>query len=232
MSLYFFIEVKDTDGNWHLVKWYSDRKIFDTNAPTKWDFQKAVTMNDGTELWENYEISTGLAWRDELGWARNFEGLSTCGYPSDISPELDKMLKENGELLKESRIKLGFEEEEYDYRRKYETLYLSDMYDVCEKKLGEWKERLKGHIKDEQLTDISDRLSIIEKLVRGKDVKEKKKEKADKEYEDTLEYYFDEYLSDVMALYRETNILHEKACSYTGDKWLGNENVRLIYYFD
>ena len=230
VSLYFFIEVKDADGNWHLVKWYSDRK-FDTEEPTEWDFQKEVEVN-GNKMFEYYEICPGLAWRDELGWSRGFEGLSIYSYPNDVSPELDEILKAHGEVVVNSRKKMGIEEKDYDYRKKYETIYLSDMYEACGKKMDEWQERLKAHIKDEQLTDISKRLDILEKLARGKEVKPYKKEKVEEGYEDSLEYYFDEYLSDVMALYRETHELHEKACMFTGSRWFSSENVRLIYYFD
>jgi hypothetical protein len=51
-------------------------------------------------------------------------------------------------------------------------------------------------------------------------------------YEDTLEYYFEDALEDIMALYRETNELKERACMFTGDRWLDSDKVRMIYYFD
>lgn len=231
VSLYFFIEVKDAEGKWHLVKWYSDRK-FDTAEPTKWDFQKKVDL-EGKSLFENYEACVGLAWRDELGWSRNFNGLPTYSYPQDISPELDEMLKAHGEIVTESRKKMGLTDDDFDYRKKYEMVYLRDMYGVCKEKKDEWIENLKKRIKDKQLAEISDRLDILEKLARNVEAKPYKKKKSeDGDYEDTVDYYFEEYLSDVMDLYRETNKLYEMACMFTGNRWLDSENVRLIYYFD
>ena len=117
VSLYFFIEVKDADGNWHLVKWYSDRR-FDTDEPTQWDLQKEVEVN-GRKMFENIEVCPGLAWRDELGWSRNSYDLSTYGYPTDISVELDELLKNLGEVYKKNRADFVMDVSDFDYKRKY-----------------------------------------------------------------------------------------------------------------
>lgn len=231
VSLYFFIEVKDADGNWHLAKWYSDRK-FDVDEPTEWDFQKEVEV-DGKKMFENIEVCPGLAWRDELGWARNGYDLITHNYPDDISNELDELLKSRGELYKKNRIDFGMDVSDYDYRRKYEVVYLSDLYDVCDKKKKEWIENLKNRMHDKQFDEIIGRLKVIESCSRGLDVKPYVPKKKDEEYyEDTLEYYFEDALEDIMALYRETNELKDRACMFTGDRWLDSDKVRLIYYFD
>ena len=231
VSLYFFIEVKDADGNWHLVKWYSDRK-FDVDEPTEWDFQKEVEVG-GKKMFENIEICPGLAWRDELGWARNGYDLITHNYPSDISNELDEHLKSRGELYKKNRIDFGMDVSDFDYKRRYEVVYLSDLYDVCDEKKKEWIENVKGRVRNKQFDEIIDRLKVIESCSRGLDVKPYAPKKKDEEYyEDTLEYYFEDALEDILALYRETNELKERACMFTGDRWLDSDNVRLIYYFD
>lgn len=231
VSLYFFIEVKDADGNWHLVKWYSDRK-FDTEEPTEWDFQKEVEVN-GNKMFENYEICPGLAWRDELGWYRNFGGLKSYKYPDDVSGELDELLKSHGELEKKNRYRFGMDVSDYDYKKKYECVYLSDMYDICGEKKKEWVSNIKKRMHDKEFNEIIDRLKIIESCSRGLDVKPyQPKKNEDDCYEDTLDYYFEEEIENIMALYRETHELHEKACTFTGDRWFDSKDVRIIYYFD
>ena len=230
VDIYFLIEVQDADGKWHLVKWYADGE-FDKEDPTEWDFEKVVDFN-GKRMVEKYEFWPGLAWRDEVGWARNFEGLNVYDYlPKDLSAELGDLITEHGERELKRRKPMYGEDHEYDYRRKYAHMYLSDMVEHSNKKFEEWKNRLKGKIKDEQLEEINKRLDNLEKITLGKTDKPVKQKKAEKEYEDTLDYYLDESLFDVIALKRENNEIYDKAANFTGNRWLDEDKVRVIYYF-
>lgn len=230
VDIYFFIEVKDADGKWHLVKWYSDGE-FDKDDPTEWDFEKVVDFN-GKRMVEKYEFWPGLAWRDELGWARNFESLKAYDLPDDISEELNAMIVEHGEKENENRALLYGEGYEHDYRKKYSAIYLSDMIEHVSSKHEEWKNRLKGCVKDEQLDEINKRIDNLEKIALGKTDKPLKQKKSEKEYEDTLEYYLDEYLFDINSLRMENEDIMEKVRMFTGNRWPKEDNIRVIYYFN
>lgn len=230
VDIYFFIEVKDADGKWHLVKWYADGE-FDKDDPTEWDFEKVVDFN-GKRMVEKYEFWPGLAWRDELGWARNFENLKVYDLPDDISEELNAMIVEHGEKEKENRSSLYGEWDEYDYRKKYSAIYLSDMMEHVSSKHEEWKNRLNGRVRDEQLDEINKRIDNLEKIALGKTDKPLKQKKTEKEYEDTLEYYLDEYLFDINSLRIENEDIMEKVRMFTGNIWFKEDDIRVIYYFN
>lgn len=231
VDIYFFIEVKDSDGNWHLVKWYSDGH-FDDKAPTEWDIEKSVEI-DGKKMVEKYEFWPGLSWRDEIGWARHWNSLHLSdGLPDDVSEELDAMLKQYGEKEREHHVKMfGEEDTNFDYKRKYGYIYLDEMYEHCSTKFEEWKDNLKKRVRDKQLDEINKRIDNLEKISLGKSDKPFKMKKVDEEYEDTVEYYFEDALEDILSLKRETNEVYLKACQFTDNKWFESKNVRVIYYF-
>lgn len=231
VDIYFFIEVKDSDGSWHLVKWYSDGH-FDDKAPTEWDIEKSVEI-DGKKMVEKYEFWPGLSWRDEIGWARHWDSLHTSdGLPDDVSEELDAMLKQYGEKEKEHHVKMfGAEDPNFDYKRKYGYIYLDEMYEHCSTKFEEWKGNLKKRVRDKQLDEINKRIDNLEKISLGKTDKPYKMKKVEEEYEDTVEYYFEDALEDILSLKRETNEVYFKACQFTDNNWFESKNVRVIYYF-
>lgn len=234
VDCYFLIEVKDADGKWHLVKWYTDEKFeeFDREY-SEYSFEKEAEI-DGTKHIVKHEIWTGLQWRDELSWTRGWGGESVCdGLPNDISEELDTLIKERWEKEKQRRIELyGNEESEYHYKTRFSYIYLNDMWDICEKKMKEWRDRLLERVRNIQLDEINEKLDDLKKLVQGKEVKAKKKKKDEDEYyEDTIEYYLDDYLEDVIHLRQETKMISTLAETFVGDRWLDSSNVRVIFYF-
>ena len=230
VNINFFIEVQDGDGKWHLVKWLADGE-FDKGEPTEWDFEKVIDFN-GKRMVEKYEFDPGLAWRDELGWARNWGEINVHGLPSDVSEELLQMIIEHGEREIERRKSMCNDENyTFDYKSQYSCVAFSDLTDIADKRFEEWKTRLKDKVRDEQLDEISARLDNIEKIGLGKTDKPFKKKKLEQEYEDTLEYYLDDALYDVYALKRENTKVYERACMFTGNRWFDGEKIRVIYYF-
>lgn len=231
VSINFFIEVKDDNGTWHLVKWIADGE-FDKEDPTEWDFEKVIDFN-GKRMVEKYEFCPGLAWRDELGWARNWGEANITGLPSDVSEELLQMIIEHGEREIERRKPMyGDENYTFNYKSQYSCIYYDELVEIANKRFEEWKERLKEKVRDTQLDEINRRLDNLEKITLGKSDKATKMKKSEKEYEDTLEYYLDEALFDVYALKRENTEIFERASMFTGDRWLENGKIRVIYYFD
>ena len=232
VSCYFLIEVKDADGKWHLVKWYTDEKFdkFEKDY-AEYSFEKEMEIG-GVKHIEKHEIWTGLQWRDELSWSRNFErNIATDGLPKDISEELDSLIKERWKKEEERRIELyGSEKSEYEYKTRFSYAYLNDMWDVCDQKMKTWKEGMQKHVKDDQLKEINEKLDDLKKLAQGKELKAKKKDKEEY-YEDTLDYYLDDYLEDVIQLRQETKMLATLAETFVGDSWLDPSNIRVIFYF-
>lgn len=231
VDISFFVEVRDDNGKWHLVKWFADGE-FDTGEPTEYDFEKVVDFN-GKRMVEKYEFCPGLAWRDELGWARGWGELDTNkGLPSDLSDELMEMIVEHGEREIERRKPLyGDKDYTFDYKSQYSYIVLADLFEHSDKKFEEWKERLKERVRDEQLDEINRRLDNLEKIALGKTDKAVKMKKTEKEYEDSVDYYLDDALFDVYALKREAGMIRDKAAMFTGDRWLDNSRIRVIYYF-
>lgn len=235
VSCYFLLEVKDHDEKWRLVKWYSNEPIenFDKENAI-YSFEKEAEVN-GKKVIEKHEIWTGLQWRDELSWRRNFDrDITSDSLPDDISEELKAMMEERWEQEKKSRIKLyGSSESDYIFKTRFKHTYLSDMWEVCDEKMKQWKESLLKRVRDGQLDEINEKLDIIKKIVQGEEVKTKKKKKNDSEfYEDTLEYCIDEHLEDVIQLQQETKMLSTIAEEFSGNRWIEPKNVRVYFYFD
>ena len=229
VDISFFIEVRDKEGKWHLVKWYADGE-FDTEEPTKYDFEKPVEIN-GRKMVEKYEFDPGLAWRDELGCYSRLEGMHTYSLPKDISPELDALITEHETFEREERIKWYGSDKDFNYRSKFSCIDFTDMADIAIKRFDEWKERTLKRVKDTQIEEITARIKHLESVIVSGEKTPFKAEHADDDYEDTIDYYFDDALFDVIALMKENREVFTKAWGFTGDKWFETKDIRVIYYF-
>lgn len=233
VDIYFFIEVQDKDGKWHLVKYYSDGEYFDKDEPTEWDFEKVIEVG-GKRMIEKYEMWPGLAWRDELSWSRAWNYSPTVdGLPKDVSDELKNLIIEHGEREKARRKPMYGDDYEYDYMKQYAYIGLDDMYKIQKEKFENWEKRLKEKVRDDQLEDLKKRISHIEKIALGKADKPLKVSKKNEDYcyEDTLEYLLEEDLFDILALKRETNEVYTIASNFSGNRWIDSEKIRVIYYY-
>lgn len=233
VSLYCYLEVKDKEGKWHLVKTFGNRKF--GNNPSEEDITASV-------LGEQYVITNewcpGLAWRDEL----YHNNLGSHGLPDDVSDELKEHLElqrlkdlENWKKSKEKGKAYGMEDwyMPENYYRKYSYALLEEMFDVCDQKERDWRKytiKRANELKDDE---INKKLDWIIKQLSDPEKKQKSfnGKKAEDDYQDTLDYFLDEYLwGEVVSLYRETWMLHNTACAYTGDDWFPATDVRVIYY--
>ena len=235
VDCYFFIEVKDAEGKWHLVKWYTDGNFDECTETDILHSFESNTEIDGQKYVVKRETWTGLQLRDELSWSRHWAQSSVIldKLPDDISPELDKLLKEKAERDIESRKKYHGEDYTFDYHRAYSHIYLNDLWEMCDNKMSEWRKAFIERVKDKQLEEINQRLEHLEKVCRnGEKTKAFNKKKVEEDYEDTVQYYLDEYLEEAIALRMEVKMLSTIAQCFTGDRWLHSENVRVIYYMD
>ena len=233
VNIYFYIEAKDAEGKWHLVKWYSNG-VFDKEDPVEGVDQERVVEIEGKRQIEHRETCPGLAWRDELGWNRDL-GSSRIfsGLPDDIDEELLGYLKK--EFDKEITSYKKYHSEEHDYEpkfgSKYGYIYLSDMFKICDEKREEWIKNIKERLRDAQLDEIHKSIKRLEKKIDGKTIKAPKNDEQHPSYDDLFDYYLGDAFWDVQSLYEETEELMEKARMFTGDRWFESENVRAIYYF-
>lgn len=229
VDLYFFIEVRDKEGKWHLVKWYADGE-FDKNDPTPYDFEKVIEIN-GKRMVEKYEFNPGLSWRDELGCYGRLEGFKTYSLPNDISEELDALINEHEVIEREEKIKWYGSDKDFNYRAKFYSIDFSDMSEIALKRFDEWKERTLKRVKDSQLEEINKRIEHLEKAIVNGEKTPFKPERIEEDYEDTIEYYFDDALFDVISLMKENREVFTKVSGFTGDRWVETKDIRVIYYF-
>jgi len=237
VSLYCYLEVKDKKGKWHLVKTFGNKKFDDS---PKDENEQEVSVG-GEEYRTTNEWSPGLAWRDELYHGVYHGEFGTKGLPGDISPELFELIEgerlsalENWKKSKEEGKIWGSESwyEQENYHGRYAYAILKDMFAICEEKEKEWRKTTIDRIKKLREDGITKKLDwIIEKLSNPeKKQKAINEEKEEGDYEETLNYYLDEWLWEVISLYRETWMLKDLAEAYTGDDWFDSKNVRVIYH--
>ena len=86
-------------------------------------------------------------------------------------------------------------------------------------------------MKDTQIEEITARIKHLESVIVSGEKTPFKAEHADDDYEDTIDYYFDDALFDVIALMKENREVFTKAWGFTGDKWFETKDIRVIYYF-
>lgn len=234
VSCYFFVEVQDAEGKWHLAKRYTD-ETFDTFDDGIYSFESETEI-DGKKYVVKREKWTGLQLRDELSWSRAWDRSNAIsGLPSDVSKELADFIKVYNEKAISDRKKL-YDNEHYtfDFAKQCSYMSINDLWDLCTKKEEQWKEGLLERIRNVQLEEINAKLDDIKNLIinKGVEVKHKAEDKEEEYYEDTLEYYLNEYLGDVIQLRVEVAALSEVAENFTGDKWLSPDKVRVIFYFN
>lgn len=228
ISLFCYMEISDANGKWHLVKSHRNN-IFNQTSENK------ETLSD--ELEEVVERHCGLSWRDEFTQNYNFR---TNALPKDLSEDLHDYLEKKrlNSLARwqESKSKGNSWGDDSWYQpenfyKKYSYISLDDMYDICEKKMSDWKEQVSKRLKDIKEDDIQKKLNWLIQERQGKNPPPIKTAVIKEEFEDTINYYLDEYLWDVIALYREVWELYILARTYSQDRYLPMSSVRIIYYF-
>lgn len=233
--LYCFIEVKDKEGKWNLVKWYTDEK-FDKFEPNELynNFEREVEIN-GSKAIEKIELWPGYSWRDELSWCRGWGRPEILdGLPKDISEELNERLTRYAEAYKAHCLGLGYSEEHFEnWARRYSHIYLSDMREICEEKMKRWRENTVKAMRDAQFDTISKKLDKIEKIAAGKEVKPSRRKKTDEEIEEeACEYYLEENIEEIIILRKELAKIDFLIELFTGNDFAEEKDARIIFYFD
>lgn len=220
----YFIEVKDKDGKWNLVKWYADGDFDTVSSLPALDHEREVEV-DGKKFIERCDDWMCLDWRDELSWHRAWNNTHE---PKDMSTELQSIIDAENKYREEARKDVGLLE---GFKYTYNTNTVSELWGIADKRMEDWKANVVKHMRDTQLDEIRDEMGDLKKLIKGEEVK-RKKAKSEDEYEETLEYYFDEELERIISLRNDLYSIKSRAAAFVGNRWVSDDDIRIIYYFE
>ena len=156
---------------------------------------------------ENFIINGGWKIKTHIlsNWGGDYEVLRDRGIPEDSSEEVKKELTESG----------GY---------KHTWILLSELIEARDKELGLFKEKVQ-RISD--TTAISRRLDRLEELILKGKTKIKIK---DQEYEETLDYLFDEEIWNIISIDNEISNISLLVDLFSG--YAKKEDIRINYYLE
>ena len=151
VTLYRLIEVRDDDGNWHLVKFYSPfMKVKDYN-----DHKPDNELKDGLQLSTIVEHWRGLSLRDRLGGWYNHDLNIIDKIPDDASEETKKYLHDLNESVK-TEWSNGFN---------FHSVTLNEINAIIYKDFDYWKENVIKQITEKSDSKILQKIEKLEKLM-------------------------------------------------------------------
>lgn len=222
-DIYFFIEVRDNDKKWHLVKYLKDEK-YDSSNSINGDY----TIKYPRML--NEIIYVGNNIRDALHY-KKFS--SKPPLPKDITAELKNAMEE-----KIRHIAISGWGKNIDFESFYSWMHLSDLEELYEQQYKNWTDLLKRDINSIQENAILKKIDeakneIINKL-SNKEENTGKTEDNQSSEENTItdiETNLSE-LEDIIELKSEIRALREYVVAYTGNIWVKDEDIRLYFFYE
>lgn len=231
-SMYFFMEIKDREGNWHLVKYLENLK-FNENDHTKEKYGETYY-----KLQYPFELKRKIWVGNSIRDAVRSNMLNPKPLPDDISTELYNIIEE--------KAKSEVQEKDFSsYSRNYYCIYFSELYERYEKCFERWKSLLNTNIeskkngfiitkieeaKNEIINSIGNREQILDCDIDDFDEgqEETRKQLC---YEDSFDYAIGEGLEDLMEFREELEELRAYAIAYSGDKFI-NDNIRVYCFYE
>lgn len=222
-DIYFFIEVRDNDKKWHLVKYLKDEK-YDSSNSINGDY----TIKYPRML--NKIIYVGNNIRDAL----HFKMFSSKPpLPKDITTELKIVMKETI-----GRILMSGWGKNIDFEIFYSWIRLSDLEEIYEQQYKNWADLLKRDINniqenailkkiDEAKEEIINKLSNKEENIEKTENKQSSEENTITDIETNLSE-----LEDIIELKSEIRALREYVVAYTGNIWVKDEDIRLYFFYE
>ena len=221
VDLTYYIEFKDKeDSEWklwsylipkHKKKYYRDEDDEDT-----------VVLDDGRK----YEL---VYWDSIQGMPRNLfsenEDISGRGFPSDISEELDKILKKKYEKY---AVDYG-DGEKRDWRWGKSYALLSELYSIFKQEYNEAFERYMKRRMDSRFDYINSRFDRMERLLEQKKVAKLKPFEKEEEWFDDEDSWEKESLNDAMWFGNWLYSIKERV-NFSTDGWYNSEEIRIIVY--
>ena len=211
MSTYLhrIIEVKNKDGKWETLKWYTPFK-------KKWDGDKPdIDVDNPCPLAShNMVFDNSPTYRELLDYDDN---LSDRGIPSDCSDETSKIIKEYGE-----------------WSWGYTCMTLSELCHWSSTERTKLIRNMTIEYNNHQFKKINKKLDcILNKTEYKEGNKATISDEYDGEYEteeNMLSYYMTEGIDEYLSILYEVHWV-EFVSTELSPEWHSSENVRIIYFY-
>ena len=215
-SVYVWEARTNVEKKWVPVKWYSvlnKNKVL-LNKDPNWK-PKYVVTKDGMFLQENFLwANNGGCVRDDYistrGWRES--KVAGRGLPVDVSEEVESDIVS-------------------DYHYDMTWVTVSEWEEILEARKKEFESEVYKRYAKEDKREVMAKLDEIFKAIKDPNYTPKKKKKSDEDapdWEETVEYLFEEEIWDLFLIHMEINrtefILQEFADSYAYSE------ARIIYY--
>ena len=221
VDLTYYIEFKDKeDSEWKLLSYLipKHKKRYYRDE----DDEDTAVLDDGRK----YE----LVYQDSIqGTPRNLfsenEEISGRGFPTDISEELDKILKKKYEKY---AVDYG-DGEKRDWRWGKSYALLSELYLIFKQEYNEAFERYMKRRMDSRFDYINSRFDRMERLLEQKKVAKLKPFEKEEEWFDDEDSWEKESLNDAMWFGNWLYSIKERV-NFSTDGWYNSEEIRIIVY--
>ena len=221
VDLTYYIEFKDKeDSEWKLLSYLirkHKRKYYRDE-----DDEDIVVLDDGRK----YEL---VYWDSIQGTARDLfsenEDIAGRGFPTDISEELDKIMKKEYEKYP---VDYG-DSEQRDWRWGKTYALLSELYTIYKQEYNEAFERYMKRRMDSRFDYINSRFDRMERLLEQKKVAKLKPFEKEEEWFDDEDSWEKESLNSAMWFGNWLYGIKERVNFSTGG-WYNSDEIRIICY--
>lgn len=226
-DIHFFIEVRDNNKNWQVIKYIENFEYGENHIPD----------NAGENYYKlkyPYELKkiiyVGKSIRDALHY-KKFS--SKPPLPNDITAELKNAMEE-----KVRHIAISGWGKNIDFESFYSWMHLSDLEELYEQQYKNWTDLLKRDINsiqenvilkkiDEAKNEIINKLSNKEENTGKTEDNQSSEENTNIDIENNLNE-----LEDIIQLKSEIRALREYVVAYTGNIWVKDEDIRIYFFYE
>lgn len=220
--LSYFIEFKDREeSNWKLLSYLipeHKRRYHHENDEDRED----IVVIEGEDYRKVYEDSIQGTIRDLFS---SNDDISNRGFPTDISEELDDVLKKEYE---EYAVDYG-DGEKRDWRWGKSYALLSELYAIYKQEYNEAFERYMKRRMDSRFDYINSRFDRMERLLEQKKVAKLKPFEKEEEWFDDEDSWEKESLNDAMWLGEWLYGINKLVDFATGG-WYSSDEIRIVCY--
>ena len=220
--LSYFIEFKDREeSNWKLLSYLipeHKRRYHHENDEDRED----IVVIEGEDYRKVYEDSIQGTIRDLFS---SNDDISNRGFPTDISEELDDVLKKEFEKY---AVDYG-DGEKRDWRWGKSYALLSELYAIYKQEYNEAFERYMKRRMDSRFDYINSRFDRMERLLEQKKVAKLKPFEKEEEWFDDEDSWEKESLNDAMWLGEWLYGINKLVDFATGG-WYSSEEIRIVCY--
>lgn len=221
VDLTYYIEFKDKkDSEWKLLSYLipkHKRKYYRDE-----DDEDTVVLDDGRKYVLVYWDSIQGTPRDLFS---NNDEISGRGFPTDISEELDKILKKEYEKY---AVDYG-DGEKRDWRWGKSYALLSELYAIFKQEYNEAFERYMRRRMDSRFDYINSRFDRMERLLEQKKVTKLKPFEKEEEWFDEEYSWEIESLNDAMWFGKWLYGINELV-DFASGGWYSSDEIRIVVY--